>query len=222
MNKRIIVLSSVAIALTLILVLKNSDTSEESINGNISSNLKNQNIIFETEKKSKIFEEEDKLANKDTPIIQQDLDYSQNQFKNKSNSNPTYVKTIVPEIKHHSTSIESYIKSKSLKNITSTKVQLDNPSYTSPRFSVYSNITTTKAKQKRDNSLPPSAPVIVQGTFYSGTPYTVIIDGDLQREATDIVISNNLPDGSIEEIVNISHPITPDEEQVISFPPAIK
>lgn len=204
MNNRIIILSIIAISLASLLILK--ENNEES-----NSNKTHSTHISEIKKdvvvpKKVLYFDNENLENKNEVI---------------DNKSKTYiVKEAEPKnIKEED--IDNYIKVRSLKNITSTQDELNNPDYIIPRFSIYTNIDKKEALKKKDKSIPPATPVIISGSFYSGVPYTVIIDGDIKNEATDIVISNNHPDGSIEEIVNIKNKPSFDNELLIISPPTI-
>ena len=95
---------------------------------------------------------------------------------------------------------EEYIKKKKLHNITSVTKTSDQDS---PRFSVYSDISTEEAKNNQNKDLPPLSPVILNGTLNSGQTYTVIIDGNVKNQAKEIVITDNDPSGNIIEAINV-------------------
>jgi len=94
---------------------------------------------------------------------------------------------------------KEYLSQHSLKNISTSQ---DSTGET-PRYSVYSDISMKEAKKRRNKFVPPSAPTVVQGSFPSGEPYSVIIDSDLKSQAKDIVISNNQADGTITELAKV-------------------
>ncbi len=72
-----------------------------------------------------------------------------------------------------------------------------------PRFSVYSDISQEDAKTTRDQNLPPMAPVIASGVFRSGQTYTVIIPAAIKESANQIIVTDNAPDGTPQEAIEI-------------------
>jgi len=98
--------------------------------------------------------------------------------------------------------IKQYIQEKQLVEITPKQKNSNGTSQT-PRYSVYSTVDRKTAKQNRNQTLPPTAPAIISGTFTSGTPYTVIVDGDIKSQANELVVTDNNPDGSINEAVSV-------------------
>lgn len=114
--------------------------------------------------------------------------------------------------------ISTYIKEKKLKQII--------PSSPSQRFAVYADITQEEAEQKRDKTLPPPAPAVVQTTFASGIQYNGIISGDVLRSAGEIDIVDTNPDGTLRELTQFKQPqqnqeVSSQEESVIIAPPSI-
>jgi len=92
-----------------------------------------------------------------------------------------------------------YLVEHSLKNVSPTDKEMK----TTPRFSVYADITIKEAREKRNQLLPPSAPTMIQGSFPSGEQYNAIIDTDLKNNAKQIVVSNNQADGTITELAKV-------------------
>lgn len=118
--------------------------------------------------------------------------------------------------------IEQYIEDKGLVNITKPK-----EGQPAPRFQIYADISQRKAREERDDTLPPSAPAIVTYTFSSGTQATAIIDHDVYTKAKVLVAVDTSPDGSKNEIAQIPQQQSLDtstasqEEAKIIAPPSI-
>jgi len=209
-NKRVIILTAVALVLVFVFLLKDNNPPLEKTHK--TSNVK-------TEKKSKDIE---------VLYVDEDANKEVVPKETKRVLAPPTKKAKKPKVVDITNldeeGIKAYLKEKSLKNITTPKKKQTDENYEAPRFSVYSNIDKSDAEKLRDETRPPSTPVIVQGSFGSGTPYTVAIDADIYSQAKDIVISNNDPDGTIEEITNIKKKSANngynDEKQIIA-PPSI-
>ena len=202
-NKRTLFLIAFALILALVLLLKNSNSdldrsSEKTIERVKADSSNNIEILY--------VDDDENLK-----------DSSKVSDKKEVAKKPETVEAVANE----EDEIVNYLKQKSLKNITVTKEKLADENYEIPRFSVYADIDKTEAAKLKDKTLPPSTPIIVKGAFNSGVPYTVAIDANIYTGAKDIVISNNEPDGTIEEIVNIKDSIVKDEEREIIAPPTI-
>ena len=210
-NKRVIILTAAAVVLVFVFFLKENNSSVEKME-KISS--------VKTEKKAKDIEVLyiDSEAKKEATTKEPTKVLSK-KIERKNKPKITDITNLDEE------GIKAYFKEKSLKNITTQKRKPTDENYEAPRFSVYSNIDKSEAEKLRDATRPPSTPVIVQGSFGSGTPYTVAIDADIYTHAKDIVISNNDPDGTIEEITNIkkksANNAYNDAKQIIA-PPSVK
>ncbi len=229
MNRRVIFLSVIAIALAFLLLLKNSDKESDEVDIAFQ---KTQSVKQSEKHSAKQSDNSQKVANLDESKLTEKKEKPKKQVRLHVEIEPqevveaeqttSYDTLPKKSINIKREDIPNYLAEKSLVNITSTKSELANPDYTSPRFSVYTNISKKEASEKRDNTFPPSAPKIINGSFHSGLPFTVIIDADINKEADDIVVSNNHPDGSIQEIINIKEKEAEDaEHRVIMAPPSI-
>lgn len=113
-----------------------------------------------------------------------------------------------------------YIKNRDLKSVNIYNKK-DNNSQV-PRYGIYADIDIQTAKSNRDKFTPPSLPVVVNSTFESGEPYSVVIDHDVYSQAKEIIITDNNPDGTINQIVKIpSKNHQNDETTQIITPPSI-
>jgi len=141
-----------------------------------------------------LYLDNDKVSN--TPTTSQITPKTQTYTDTSSNSDT------VSNFYNDEKKIKQYIEEKRLVEITPKK-QNNNGSSQTQRYSVYSTVDRKTAKQNRNTTLPPTAPAIISGTFTSGTPYTVIVDGDVKSQANELLITDNNPDGTINEAVSV-------------------
>jgi len=117
--------------------------------------------------------------------------------------------------------IKKYIERRKLLNIATLKNNIDSKKDKKvTRFSVYSNITPAELKKNINSNFPPSAPSIVKGTFSSGEQFTVIIPAEVQAQASELIVTSNYDDGTIEEMSNLKE-TTNDEDKKVILPPSI-
>lgn len=113
-----------------------------------------------------------------------------------------------------------YIKNRDLKSLNIYNKKTENSEV--PRYGIYADIDTETAKSNRDKMVPPSLPVVVNSTFESGEPYSVVIDSDVYSQAKEIVITDNNPDGTINQIVRIPSKSSQNNENTqVIIPPSI-
>ena len=201
-NKRTLFLASIALVLAFLFILKNHNSHHDKVDEEATVKVKKNSKDIE------ILYVKDDANSKDNSKISSEKEAS----KQREN------REVMPDDEEE---IAQYIEQHSLKNITTTKEQLADENYEIPRFSVYANIDKSEALKLKDKTLPPSTPIIVKGAFNSGVPYAVAIDANIYSKAKDIVISNNEPDGTIEEIVNIKNTKVEDDEREVISPPTI-
>ena len=115
--------------------------------------------------------------------------------------------------------IKQYIEEKHLINLSKTRNSGENQPKS--RYSVYADINQKDAFQKRNKSLPPMAPTIISGVFTSGSPYTVVVDSSVKQQAREIIVTDNNPDGTIQEAVKIPQTTSDTQEIRLTAPPAI-
>jgi len=115
-------------------------------------------------------------------------DSKNNSIQNNSNYDPQNEKYI-----------NEYIESNNLIEIVPSKTK----SKDIPRFSVYADISLDEAKKKQNKMMPPSAPLIVNGSFSSGTIFTVVIPSEIKQAASHIAVVDNNPDGTKNEIIDL-------------------
>ncbi len=116
--------------------------------------------------------------------------------------------------------IQKYIEHKGLKKVSLSKKNGNTDEV--PRFSIYSNINLEEAEANIDSNLPPSTPVVANGTFKSGQYYTVVIPNSVKAQSTTLIITKNDNNGNAEEVIEIS-PQKQDSEETNIFiaPPTI-
>jgi len=96
-----------------------------------------------------------------------------------------------------------YIENRGLVNINLSAASKRIENSEIPRYGIYADIDMDTARANRDEFVPPSLPVVINSTFSSGEPYSVVIDHDVYSQAQEIIVSDNNPDGTINQIVRI-------------------
>ncbi|MEA3315207.1 MAG: hypothetical protein U9Q30_05070 [Campylobacterota bacterium] len=180
---------------------------------------------------TKVEDVEVKNIKKDIEIVYLEDDTEKNLEKDNANNKVTISQESIEKekITIEKSNIDSfdnikdpteYIKNRELKSINMSNKKMENSEV--PRYGVYANIDTQTAKSNRDKFVPPSLPIVVNSTFESGEPYSVVIDHDVYSQAQEIVITDNNPDGTINQMVRISSKNNQNSEntQVVT-PPSI-
>lgn len=116
--------------------------------------------------------------------------------------------------------VKQYIKEKHLVNLAeNSSIEQEQ---TKSRYSVYADISQKDASQNRDKTLPPMAPTIINGVFPSGSSYTVVVDSSVKQQARKIIVTDNNPDGTIQEAVQIPQTTSSDTQEItLTAPPSI-
>ena len=123
-------------------------------------------------------------------------------------------------------SIEKYIAQRNLVDLN-TKVDTSEGAII-PKFSVYATMDKKQAKENRDDSLPPPAPVFFTVTSNSGEQYSGVVDAEVLNQG-EVFITKNAPDGTKEDIVSVTEQqeatkneeVPLQDEVIIVAPPSI-
>jgi len=195
-NKKLLTGIGVGIAVVAAIVLSSSNSEEAS-----KQNIKTEKVIQNDKNIEILYLEDDKKKVSSTTKKNIAETHRSNTLQKTTSNGKTFDSVSKMDFSKDG-SIENYIRDRNLVDLNP-KASQKAESNTAPEYSVYASISTEQAKEQRDNSIPPPAPVFFTVTSSSGQQYSGVVDADILSQG-EVFITKNAPDGTKEDIVSVT------------------